>query len=115
MIRSMVYAACDGCGDPAGGDESFADTAVEARAIAKRNGFRRVRVDGKMEDRCPKCVITRRQCSRCARSGGELSENGCPSCGSFVPVVAVVEPKTRTLTSVTPGDSERRAREPTAP
>lgn len=23
----------------------------------------------------------RRQCVRCARSGGELSENGCPSCG----------------------------------
>lgn len=98
MIRSMVYVACNGCGDPAGGDDSLADSAAEARATAKRNGFHRIRVDGKLEDRCPKCVITRRQCSRCARSGGELTENGCPTCGPSVRIVAVIEPKTRSFT-----------------
>jgi hypothetical protein len=94
MIRSMVYVACNRCGDPAGGNESFADTATEARAIAKRNGFHRLRVGGKLEDRCPKCVITMRQCAGCARSGGELTENGCPSCGPDTQVVSVIEPKT---------------------
>jgi len=55
VIRIMVYVDCDGCGDPAGGIESLADTPSEARAIAKRNGFSRVRVNRKLQYRCPRC------------------------------------------------------------
>jgi hypothetical protein len=36
-------------------------------------------------------VKGRRQCVRCARSGGELSENGCPSCGPEVTIRWVPE------------------------
>lgn len=36
-------------------------------------------------------VPGRRQCVKCARSGGELSENGCPTCGPHAEVRWVAE------------------------
>lgn len=45
MIATMVYVMCDECGDPA----PMADSAAEARAQARREGF--VRRDGR--DLCP--------------------------------------------------------------
>ncbi len=35
----------------------------------------------------------RRQCTGCARSGGELTENGCPSCGPLAEIRWVLEAK----------------------
>jgi hypothetical protein len=34
-------------------------------------------------------TLSRRLCRRCGRSGGELTENGCPTCGPHAPIERV--------------------------
>lgn len=53
MIAHMSYVMCDRCGNPAG----IADEYKEARAIAKRQGYRRVVVDGAVADLCKACRV----------------------------------------------------------
>lgn len=56
-VRKLAYIACDGCGDPCGGDEAMRDTAAEARRNAQRRyGWTRVWTRAGGMDLCPKCA-----------------------------------------------------------
>ena len=55
MIRRLLYVACDDCGVPAGTADHMTETTRGARLMASSFGFKRVRVEGKFQDRCPKC------------------------------------------------------------
>jgi hypothetical protein len=72
----LSYVMCDRCGAPA----DPADEVAEARAIARRAGFIRAAAGRRRYDICKACSESK-GCQICGRSGGELSENGCPSCG----------------------------------
>ena len=50
-IRTACYVGCDVCGDPA---EITTRGAQDARNIASNDGWRRVKIDGKTRDVCPR-------------------------------------------------------------
>ena len=56
MINRLIYVSCDDCGVPAGTADHMTETVRGARLMASSFDFARVRVGGKLRDRCPKCV-----------------------------------------------------------
>lgn len=82
MISHLAYVSCDRCGEAA--QPASGPYAAEARGIAHREGFvrRSVPGSGRKEDICPRCRgLVGRACRVCGRSGGELTESGCPTHG----------------------------------
>lgn len=51
MIARLSYVMCDRCGNPA----QECDDAREAREAAKREGFIRIWVNGRLQDICGVC------------------------------------------------------------
>lgn len=56
MINKLLYVSCDRCGVPAGTADHMAETVRGARLFARSFDFKRVRVDGRWLDVCPKCA-----------------------------------------------------------
>jgi hypothetical protein len=56
VINRLLYVSCDDCGVPVGTADNMTATVKGARLMAKSFDFIRVRINGKLRDRCPKCA-----------------------------------------------------------